>query len=118
MSDPAIDSDALRANLAETAVEDVEVAADLLVAAEIVADFRGLFDTVNGLLYEVSHPFRNWWLLLPRLRSFILKNLGHYLRHPRGAEGVSAFARILFAAVDDAGRNRNLPAGPWRSSSP
>ncbi len=111
MHDPAIiDSDALRANLEETAVDKVVVPDHLRILEEIVADYRGLRDIIGGLLYEVSHPYRNWNLLLPRLRSFILKNLGHYLRHPRGPEGVEAFSSILFSAVHDAGRNHKLAA--------
>ncbi len=110
MRDPAIDSDALRANLEETAVDEVVVPEELRVLGEVVREYRGLAETVDGLLYEVCHPFRNWRLLLPRLRSYILKNLGHYLRHPRAADSLDGFAAILFSAVDDAGKNLDLAA--------
>ena len=73
-----IDSDALKANLLETAGH-VEIATELLPLLEMVEQYRGLHVTLEKLLYEVCHPFRNWKLILPQLRSFALKNIGHYI---------------------------------------
>ena len=69
-----IESDALKANLLETA-GSVEIDEDLLVLLEVVEQFKGLHSTLEKLLYEVCHPFRNWRLILPQLRSFVLKNI-------------------------------------------
>ena len=55
----AIESDALKANLLETAGH-VVIDPDLLVLLEVVEQYKGLHSTLEKLLYEVCHPFRNW----------------------------------------------------------
>ena len=72
-----IESDALDANLLETA-GNVVIDEELLVLLEVVEKFKGLHSTLERLLYEVCHPFRNWRIVLPQLRSFVLKNFSHY----------------------------------------
>ncbi|MFA6900197.1 MAG: hypothetical protein WC256_08325, partial [Desulfurivibrionaceae bacterium] len=69
---PELESDALKANLLETAVDSVTIDDALLPLLEIVNSYRGISKTIETLLYEVSHPFRNWKMILPRLRSFVL----------------------------------------------
>ena len=84
LTEPTIESDALRANLLETAVKDIAIKESYAVLTEIVKDYKGIHDSIEGLLYEISHPFRNWKLILPKLRSFALKNIGHYLDPIKG----------------------------------
>ncbi|HSH13849.1 MAG TPA: hypothetical protein VLA15_08865, partial [Desulfurivibrionaceae bacterium] len=88
---PDIESDALKANLLETAVDEVVIAPELRLLEEIVAPYKGVATSINGLLFEISHPFRNWTMILPRLRGFALKNHGYYRKHPRGPEALERF---------------------------
>ena len=77
MSKEFIESDALKANLQETAVKDVPIDPSYAVLVEIVADYRGIHNSINDLLFEINHPFRNWSMVLPKLRAFILKHTNH-----------------------------------------
>ncbi|WP_028583945.1 PEP/pyruvate-binding domain-containing protein [Desulfogranum mediterraneum] len=108
-SSPAIESDALKANLQETAGE-VEINPAYLPLSAIVAGYKGLTTKIEALLYEVSHPYRNWKLLIPELRAFVLKNLHHYHRHDQGPEAFSLFVGIFFEALEDTVKNEQLVA--------
>lgn len=90
-----IESDALRANLLETAGH-VVIDPELHILLEVVKDFKGLHSTLEKLLYEVCHPFRNWKIVLPQLRSFVLKNFNHYMAHEKGPEALRLFSRLFF----------------------
>lgn len=105
---PPLDSDALRANLLETAVGEVVIAADQQMLLDIVANYKGISDALRELLLEINHPFRNWKLLLPKLRSFTLKNLDHYRRHELGPHAVERFCAIFIAAINDSAKNEAL----------
>ena len=105
---PAIDSDALRANLQETAVACVELDPSLTVLLEVVADYQGIRAPLEELLYEISHPYRNWRLILPKFRSFILKHLDHYRRHERGPEACLRLGEILLTALRESAKNEVL----------
>ena len=105
---PAIDSDALRANLQETAVACVELRPEWAVLLEAVRGFKGIHATLEELLYDISHPYRNWRLILPRYRSFVLKHLDHYRRHERGPEAVARLLEILLAALKENVKNETL----------
>jgi pyruvate,orthophosphate dikinase len=48
------------------------------------------------LLYEVCHPFRNWKIVLPQLRSFAVKNINHYRVHEKGPESFRLFSRLFW----------------------
>ena len=102
-----IDSDALKANLLETA-GNVVIDEDLLVLLEVVEKFKGLHSTLEKLLYEVCHPFRNWRLILPQLRSFVLKNNKHYTEHEKGPEALRLFGGLYFDAIHDIQRDSVL----------
>jgi pyruvate,orthophosphate dikinase len=39
-----------------------------------VADYRGILRTLDTLLFELNHPFKNWEIILPELRAFALRN--------------------------------------------
>jgi len=103
----AIESDALKANLLETSGE-VRVDKELFVLVEVVEQYRGLKATLEKLLYEVCHPFRNWKLVLPQLRSFVLKNSRYYLHHPKGEESLRLFFSLFFEALKDTQRDQQL----------
>ncbi|MHB1348391.1 MAG: PEP/pyruvate-binding domain-containing protein [Desulfobulbaceae bacterium] len=102
-------SDALRANLAETAGE-VVVDPSFEALREVVAGYQGLLGKLDILLREVHHPYRNWNFILPELRAFVLKNLGHYLRHEKGPECFLLFSGIFLTALYDCRKNGKLVA--------
>ena len=104
----AIESDALRANLLETATDEVTIDPSLAVLEEIVVNYKGISKNLNELLYEVCHPYRNWKMLVPRVRAFVLKNISHYFKHDRGPEAFDRFIVILSQAIIDSRRNNTL----------
>ncbi len=99
-----IESDALKANLLETAGH-VVIDPELLVLLEVVDQFKGLHSTLEKLLYEVCHPFRNWKIVLPQLRSFVLKNFNHYRIHEKGPEALRLFSHLFLEALQDTKRD-------------
>ncbi len=103
----AIESDALKANLLETAGH-VVIDSELLVLLEVVKDYRGLHSTLEKLLYEVCHPFRNWKIVLPQLRSFVLKNINHYRTHVQGPEAFRLFSGLFMEALQETQRDPAL----------
>ncbi len=103
----AIESDALRANLLETAGH-VVIDPELLVLLEVVKDYKGLHSTLEKLLYEVCHPFRNWKIVLPQLRSFVLKNINHYRTHVQGPEAFRLFSGLFMEALQETQRDPAL----------
>ena len=107
LSQRSIDSDALKANLLETA-EHVEIRADLVRLLEAVEKYRGIHTRLEGLLYEICHPYRNWNLILPLLRSFVLKNFQHYLKTGCGPEAYTLFSSLFFEAAEDSQKNSVL----------
>lgn len=102
-----IKSDALRANLLETA-ENVVIDQDLIPLLEIVGKYKGIHTSLESLLYEICHPFRNWAMLLPLLRSFVLKNSNYYIKHEDGPLAIELFAKLFFEAISDSEKNSVL----------
>ncbi|MGI9536235.1 MAG: PEP/pyruvate-binding domain-containing protein [Desulfocapsaceae bacterium] len=102
-----IDSDALKANLLETA-EHVEIRPDLIRLLEAVEKYRGIHTRLESLLYEICHPYRNWNIILPLLRSFVLKNFQHYIKTGNGPEAFNLFSGLFFEAIDDSLKNSGL----------
>lgn len=100
-------SDALKANLAETAATTV---IDPLYAPlqQVVSRFQGLSAKLEALLFEIAHPYRNWKLIVPELRAFLLKNINHYRDHELGPESFSLFFGIFFDALRDSAKNEEL----------
>ncbi len=98
------ESDALRINLEETAVEQVAVDPKYEVLRETVADYRGISKTLDTLLFELNHPFKNWEIILPELRAFALKNFNPYARHPKGPQAVSVILDVFLDGVTSSGR--------------
>ena len=103
----SIESDALRANLLETA-ERVEIRPELDELLEAVEHFRGIHSSLETLLYEVCHPYRNWNLILPQLRSFVLKNFHHYPKTGFGPQAFTRFSDLFFEAIEDSSKNELL----------
>ena len=97
-------SDALRANLLETAVEEVQIDPRHEVLREPVKEYSGLIKGLDKLLYELNHPFRNWRLTLPVFRSFVLKNSNRYIAHPAGPECAITITQVLLEALHESGK--------------
>ncbi len=95
-----IESDALRANLLETSYE-VEIPDEYQILLDVVANLKGLHTSLEQLLLELCHPYRNWQIVLPHLRSFIVKNVHYYLRHENGPQTLLLFARFFKEALQD-----------------
>ncbi len=102
-----IESDALKANLLETA-ENVVIDPKLLPLLDIIKKYKGIHASLESLLYEICHPFRNWGLILPLLRSFALKNSNHFIRHQQGPVAIELFASLFFEAITDSEKNSGL----------
>ena len=105
-----IESDALKANLAETAVSAgvVVIDSELRLLLDIVSGYKGIHSTLEHLLYEICHPYRNWSLLIPQLRSFCLKNSSYYQRHAQGPEAFSLFTGLFLQAMADSVKKGTL----------
>lgn len=99
-----LDSDALRSNLEETAVDRVAVDPKYEVLQETVAGYRGILKTVDTLLFELNHPFKNWEFILPEMRAFALKHFSSYARHPKGPEAIGVILEVFLEAAINAGR--------------
>ena len=102
-----IESDALTANLLETA-EEVIIDPELQLLLDVVTRYKGLHNTLEGLLYEICHPYRNWTILVPQLRSFVLKNSNYYMRHEEGPKALTLFAGLFLQAMKDSEKNSKL----------
>lgn len=100
-------SDALQANLRETATPVViDPAYNLL--RDVVEKLRGLRDKLDSLLYEISHPYRNWKMIIPELRAFVLKNVNHYRDNEQGPAAFTLFMSIFFKALKESVRSDEL----------
>lgn len=95
------DSDALKANLAETAVDEVIIEPSLKVLLDNVQEYRGIYNTLHELLTEICHPYRNWKLLLPKLRTFVLKNTSLFARSSQGPTAFLRFTDLYFIALEE-----------------
>jgi len=104
---PALQSDALKANLEETA-GTVEIDPRYSLLQDVVVRYHGLSSKLEVLLYEISHPYRNWQLIVPELRAFVLKNLHHYRKHEQGPEAFALFSSIFLEALSDSRKNGKL----------
>jgi len=102
-----IESDALKANLLQTA-EEVVLDLELQLLLDVVSRYKGLHNTLEHLLLEICHPYRNWNILVPQLRSFVLKNSSYYVRHEQGPAAFSLFAGLFLQAMADCERNSKL----------
>ncbi|MBF0186454.1 MAG: hypothetical protein HQL50_00855, partial [Magnetococcales bacterium] len=99
----SLQSSALRANLRETAVDSVSIAPEHVRLLEPVAGLAGVSRTLERLLVELSHPFRNWRLILPELRRFLLSRscLNQYIDHEEGHNFFATFVDLFFQAINE-----------------
>ena len=101
---PAADAalnDALRVNLARTAVEVVIPERDQ-VLLEVVAGWKGLEAQTAHMLHEVYHQFVGWPQALDDLHARAMGDYAHYEAHPKGPEGVAVFCDLYAKALIEA----------------
>ncbi|MEO5349631.1 MAG: PEP-utilizing enzyme [Magnetococcus sp. YQC-3] len=96
------DSAALRANLLETSVSEVAIDPRQELLRAVVGRDTGILKLLDRLLTEWNHPFRNWRIILPELRAFVLKNAARFVGDNRGAECFSLFCDLFLGALDEA----------------
>ncbi|WP_417912958.1 PEP/pyruvate-binding domain-containing protein [Candidatus Electronema sp. TJ] len=106
---PPIASKALEANFQQTA-STVAISPRYAPLREAVARYQGLSSRLEHLLYEISHPYRNWQLIISELRPFVLKNISHYLGHPQGPDCFALFGSIFLEALKDSRKNSKVVA--------
>ncbi|MBF0322318.1 MAG: hypothetical protein HQL62_05125, partial [Magnetococcales bacterium] len=94
-------SDALRVNLRNTAVAQVDIDPRHAVLQRVVQEYSGISDALDLLLRELNHPFRNWPLILPELKGFAIKNCSLYLDHDLGPDAFDLFVDFFFQAAED-----------------
>ena len=94
-------SDALRANLLETAVAEVTIDPRQEILRTVVGQDRGILKTLDRLLSELNHPFRNWRIILPELRAFVLKNATRFAANDHGADCFSLFCDLFLRALTE-----------------
>ncbi|XOF33942.1 MAG: PEP/pyruvate-binding domain-containing protein [Candidatus Electrothrix sp. YB6] len=112
MSNPqssAFTSKAWEANKLETASK-VQIPERFRLLQEVVVRYQGLAAKLDQLLYEISHPFRNWQLIITELRPFVLKNFTHYRRHEQGPACFGLFTGIFLDALRDSRKNGKVIA--------
>ncbi|MCI5223150.1 MAG: hypothetical protein D3924_10860 [Candidatus Electrothrix sp. AR4] len=97
---PEFKSKALEANKEETA-STVEIPVRFKLLQDIVGRYQGLASKLDHLLYEISHPYRNWQMIIMELRPFVLKNFNHYRRNEQGPECFALFTEIFLEALRD-----------------
>ncbi|MBF0243285.1 MAG: phosphoenolpyruvate synthase [Desulfamplus sp.] len=102
-----IESDALTANLKETA-KTVVINPKYTPLLDMVSNFCGIHNNLESLLYELCHPFRNWSLVLPHLKSHAIKNCNIYKKHQKATEAFLLFADFFLQAITDLEKNDTL----------
>lgn len=95
-------TEALRVNLARTAVEEVVIPPEHLVLLELVRPLVGVHAATEELLREVHHPYPGWPQALADLHRRATGDLHRYTSQPRGAEGIAVFCDLYATVARDA----------------
>ena len=93
----SIESKALEENLRTTAVQEIQIPEKYDILKKAVKDYKGITNTLEGLLFELYHPYCNWYIVIPELRSFALKHLSIY---SSSKEAVGAIRVLLETFID------------------
>src|SRR5680860_430876 len=99
MRDAPPDSDALRANIADTA-HRVEVPPRYLPLLEAVDDLRGVREPLRDTLEEYFHPLRNVDAVLEGLQTLLLRNWSYFERAPGRTEHFSLAAELVLRLAE------------------
>ena len=93
-----IKSKALEINLAQTQV-DVTIDPRYLCLQEVMGDYYGLTVRLQAFLIEVSHPFKNWQVVVDGARTFALDYFHLFKPHDQGPEAIERLMEIFIAAL-------------------
>ncbi|WP_457756103.1 PEP/pyruvate-binding domain-containing protein [Thermodesulfatator indicus] len=93
-------SQALIANLKETAVKEFPIPEEHWVLLEAVSGYQGLEKQAFELIREINHPFRNVRLVITDLRAFILKNFRVLASKEKAPEALMVSCDILFQILE------------------
>ncbi len=94
-----IDSTALKVNLRTTAVTKIKIPKKYNILRAAVKDYRGVSTALEELLNELYHPYCNWYIVIPELRSFALKHLAIYSRSKRAVGAVRVLLETFIYAI-------------------
>ncbi len=92
-------SKALEVNLAHTQV-DVVIDPRYECLREVMSDYYGLLERLNGFLREVSHPYKNWQFIVEHARGFALDYFHLMTPHPEGPRSVERLIGIFCEALE------------------
>ena len=95
-------SRALEINLADFHV-DVHIDSRYLPLQEAMSRYYGLTEGVNTFLTELSHPYKNWKIVVQETRKYALDYFHIFQKHPRGPEVIGLIAGIFLDAVTESG---------------
>jgi len=93
----SIESKALEVNLRTTAVREIKIPDKYNILRKAVKDYKGVTNALEELLFELHHPYCNWYIVIPELRAFALKHLSIY---SRSEEAVGAIRVLLETFID------------------
>src|SRR5680860_735577 len=94
-----LDSDALRANIADTA-HTAEIPRRYLPLLDAVDDLRGVREPLRDLLEEYFHPLRNVDSVLEGLQTLLLRNWSYFERAPGRTEHFSLAAELVLRLAE------------------
>jgi len=84
---------------------EVQLCPARTVLRECVRPYQGIALNLDYLFYEILHPFRHCTVIIPTLRSFVLKNVQHYRRHELGPEAMERFCDLFLMAIAETQKN-------------
>ncbi|OAG27118.1 PEP/pyruvate-binding domain-containing protein [Thermodesulfatator autotrophicus] len=93
-------SQALIANLKETAVKEFPIPEEHWVLLEAVSGYQGLEKHAFELIREINHPFRNTRLVIADLRAFVLKNFRVLISKEKAPQVLKVAAEILLEILE------------------
>ncbi len=96
---PRIDSAALEANIRDHSVE-VTIDSRYYVLQEVMSGYYGLLNGLNTFLEELSHPYRNWGVIVKDARRFSLDYFHLLTGHPHGPEAANIYLDIFTIAIE------------------
>ncbi|MCP4747222.1 MAG: pyruvate, phosphate dikinase [Desulfobacteraceae bacterium] len=95
-----IKSTALEVNLATTRV-DVDIDPKYSCLQEVMSGYYGLLSGLETFLKEVSHPFKNWRVIVEGARGYALGYFHMMKQHPRGPEAAARLMDLFALALTD-----------------
>jgi pyruvate, orthophosphate dikinase len=96
-----IDSAALEANIRDHSVE-VTIDSRYSILQEVMSGYYGLLHGLNNFLEELSHPYRNWGVIVQDARRYSLDYFHLLTSHPLGPEAADIYVDIFTIAIEHA----------------